>query len=86
MTGKLPSDYTAEDGCKDNGTEKCPHCGLEYSGEGGYHATVFDQQGREYANFLDTDPGKGPFFCPECWDELETNKKASENQSLGDYA
>lgn len=80
----FPSDYDAEDGF-DGGLELCPHCDRQISGEGGHHDTVYDQQGRRYEYFLNTDPGQGPFFCPDYWPELETNQRASENQSLGAF-
>jgi hypothetical protein len=82
----LPSDYSIEDGFSENGMEKCPHCEQQFGGESGHHGTVYDQQGREYEYFLNTDSGKGPFFCPECWPELEANRNAEQNHGLGDFA
>lgn len=87
MTDTLPSDYDTQDGWDDdNGIDVCPHCELVYSPNGGHMGEVFDQSGRKYEHYLNTEPGDGPFFCPDCWDELETNRKASENNSLEDFA
>lgn len=80
---KTPDDYDIDDGYNsDSGLEECPHCDTHYSLNGGYTGTVYDQQGREFDIFLDADPEQGPFFCPGCWDELETNRKREENNSL----
>jgi hypothetical protein len=84
--GTLPSDYDASDGMGDNGIEQCPHCGQSYSPNGGHTGPVYDDRGREYETHLDTDPGDAPFFCPDCWPELEANRKASENKQLEDFA
>ena len=82
----LPSDYDGEDGFGDDGLEKCPYCDKQLGGETGHNGEVYDSNGRRYDHLLNTEPGSGPFFCPECWSELEANQKASENQSLGDFA
>lgn len=81
-----PSDYDIEDGWDDDGgLEQCAHCERQFSGEGGYHGTVYDQAGREYEYFLNTDSGNAPFFCPDCWPELKANRRARENQSLAAF-
>lgn len=82
----VPSDYDTEDGWnKDSGLEYCPHCEKQFGAEGGYHGTVYDQSGRRYEYFLNTEAGNGPFFCPDCWDELRVNQRAQENQSLAAF-
>lgn len=86
MTDALPSDFGHEDGWNDeSGHEECPVCGLTMGTENGYHEDVYDKHGRHYEFFLNTDAGDGPFFCPDCWPQLEANKKASENQTLADF-
>lgn len=87
MTDKtVPGDYGKDDGWSDEqACEICPHCEQAYSPNGGYIEEVYDKRGIKYETFIDTDPAKGPFFCPDCWDELETNQRASENKSLGDF-
>jgi len=87
MTDKTPSDFESIDGwIEDSALEKCPVCERVYSGNGGYVETVYDQQGKEYDHYLDTEPGDGPYFCADCWPELEANRKAKENKSLEEYA
>ncbi|WP_256545384.1 hypothetical protein [Halobellus inordinatus] len=83
----LPSDYDAEDGFDSSrGVDTCPHCGVELAPQTGRHAPVFDQAGRKYGTIFDTDPMDRPFFCEECWQELDANQKASENESLERFA
>jgi uncharacterized Zn ribbon protein len=81
----VPSDYDSDDGWGDNGLEQCPHCGDQLGGESGRHEDVYDQRGRHFEHFLDTDSSKGPFFCPDCWEELDRNRKAAENDTLEAY-
>lgn len=81
-----PSDYDYEDGWKDDGScERCPHCKVIYSPNGGYIGTVYDTDGTEYDWYIDTDPTDGPFLCADCWDELETNRKRAENAAITDF-
>jgi len=83
----MPSDYDREDGLSDDTLlEQCPHCERTYSGNGGYLGPVYDDRGREFTTYLDTDPKQGPFYCEECWPELLRNRKQSKNHSLGDFA
>ncbi|RLM88161.1 hypothetical protein D3D02_13195 [Halobellus sp. Atlit-38R] len=83
----LPSDYDAEDGFDSSrGVDTCRHCGVELAPQTGRHAPVFDQAGRKYGMIFDTDPMDRPFFCEECWQELDANQKASENESLERFA
>lgn len=87
MTDKTPSDYEIDAGWSDSkGAEICPECRIVYSPNGGYTGTVYDRQGRRYEYHSDTAPKDGPFFCPDCWEILEANRKASENKSIEDYA
>lgn len=82
----IPQDYDKDDGYDDEqGFEKCPHCGQKLGTETGHLGTVYDQRGREYEHFHNTDPGQGPFFCPDCWPELERNEKQSENTALEEF-
>lgn len=82
----LPSDYDTGDGWnEEQGCEQCPHCGTVYSPNSGHVGPVYDSDGREYEFHLDTDPGDGPFFCPDCWDELDANRRATENRQLTEY-
>lgn len=87
MSEPTTDDYDKSDGWSDEqGCEICPHCELLYSGNGGYMGTVYDSRGRQYEHFYDTDPGQGPFFCPDCFEELDTNRKAAENATLEGFA
>ena len=81
-----PDDYDKSDGFNEqNGIEECPHCGVHYSGNGGHLGEVYDTNGRQYEQIYDSNPGDGPFFCSDCWDELEANRRAQENHGLTDY-
>jgi len=83
----LPSDYDAEDGFNDEtGTDCCPHCERDFSMNGGLQGPCYDQSGQRYTIYLDSDPADAPFFCAECWRELQVNKKQDENHNLGDFA
>jgi len=80
------SDYTGEDGWED-GTEICPHCERPVgSVESGYHGPVYNTNGDRYDHRNDTQPKKGPYFCEECWEELQINQRKEKNKPLGDFA
>lgn len=86
MTDDLPGDYTSQDGWnEEQGVEQCPRCETKFTANGGHIGEVYDSSGRRYEHFLDTEAGTGPFFCPDCWEVLETNRKQSENQTLGAF-
>lgn len=77
------SDYEPKDGFNsENGMDQCPHCREDFAPVGDPCLT---KDGQRYDHITDTEPSNRPFFCPECWDELETNRKQKENQTLGDY-
>lgn len=85
--GKTPGSYTEADGWDDKyGVDKCPHCNEPHWGSVSPEGTIYDKHGRKYDNIFNTDTSDGPFFCPDCWRELEANRKADENQSLGEFA
>jgi hypothetical protein len=85
--GTLLSDYDRSDGWNANrGLNLCPHCERLYSGNGGYIGPVFNQDGREFETYFDTDPSKGPWFCKSCWTELERNQKQDENRTLTEWS
>jgi hypothetical protein len=80
----LPSDYDPGDSAGDNGQEVCARCSVTFSGQAGTHGPVFDQSGTRYESFYDTDPSSGPWFCPDCWMELEVNRKQQHHRTLTD--
>lgn len=83
----LPNDYDPSDGFNDSkGCEQCPHCNRIYSSNGGYIGPVYDQQGTRYEFWHDTNPSESPFFCPDCWEELDANRKREENESLTEWS
>jgi len=84
MSDATPSDYEVEDGLNDGAIDQCPHCGQSLYPHD-HSGPVYDPNGREYHGIMDTDPKDGPFFCRECWRELDANRKQQENQTLGDY-
>lgn len=82
----LPSDYDKDDGWNDTkGCDQCPHCETIWSMNGGMQGPAYDSTGQRYKIYLDSDPADGPFFCQECWNELKTNRKRANNQTLGDF-
>jgi len=85
MSDVTPNDYEPSDGVGYNGIDECPHCGQSLHPED-HAGIVYDSDGVEYEHITETDPTDRPFFCPNCWDELEANRKAQENQQLGDFA
>lgn len=85
MREPTPQDYDSEDGWGQDGLEQCPHCERQLSGESGWHGRVFDQQGHEFDHLLNTEPGNGPFFCEDCWQELRVNVLQQENATLREY-
>ena len=86
MSQTTPEDYDHEDGFHvESGLERCPHCKQRYSSNGLYTGPIYDQDGTEYDHYLDSDPMDGPFFCADCWVELDTNRKASEHKSLSEW-
>jgi len=77
----LPSDYDEGDCLQENLLEQCPHCENSLNPRC-YSGQVFDKRGREYELITDTDPNERPFFCEECWPELEANRKRQTNHGL----
>lgn len=71
-----------------DGLEQCPVCGgtLDsrwYSGQvvqptGLTSATV-------YEHLLETDPGDGPFYCRECWDDHCTEVYSETHRTLSEF-
>lgn len=78
-----PADYGSEDGWDESrGIECCPVCGTIYSANGGYVGTVYDEDGTEYGHICDTDPDDGPYFCAECWDEMQVKQAQANHKPL----
>jgi uncharacterized protein (UPF0212 family) len=67
------------------GYDQCPICGNVFPHDMRMEP-VCDKHGREYEQILDTDPADGPFYCPECWERVETARKTAANTSLGEFA
>lgn len=86
-TNTLPTEYDNSDGWDESrALNYCPHCETVFSGNGGILGPVYNQDGTRFETYLDTDPNNGPWFCQDCWTELEANRKAAENKSLGEFA
>ena len=82
-----PDDYDASDGYDDErGLECCAHCQMAFGGQSGHHGAVYTKAGRRFEAFFNSDPMDAPLFCPDCWDELDANRRAVENHGLGDFA
>lgn len=87
MSDSTPDDFSPESGWDDDrGVELCPVCERTLGAETGYHGEVFDQDGNRYEFFLDTDPAEMPFFCADCWADLEANQRASEHKQLTEWS
>lgn len=81
-----PNDYDASDGWDDEeGAECCPHCGQVWHMESGAKGPVFTNDGREYEYYTESDPGDGPFFCADCYADLDANRKRQQHRTLGEF-
>ena len=84
---KTVDGYDKEDGWyKDAGIEQCPHCETPHSPNGGYVGVVFDKHGTRFDTLYESDPKQGPYFCADCFEELETNRRKQQNIGLGEFA
>lgn len=87
MSDTVPSDYDPHDGWDDEfGCDQCPHCETGLWPNTGYDDVVIDQDGNRYEHITDTELYDAPFFCPDCWDELETNRRAAENAAITEWS
>jgi len=86
MTDATPDDYDSADGWSDTDdtVEVCAHCDTVL-GAPNMLSPIFDQSGREFESLYATEPGDGPFFCKDCWRELDANRRANEHQQLGEF-
>jgi len=86
MTDATPDDYDSADGWSDDDetVEVCARCEMVL-GNPVFKSPIYDQSGREFGNLYETEPGTGPFFCADCWHELDTNRRANEHQQLGEF-
>lgn len=85
MHNSLPivDEYDTHDGVDEDG-DFCPHCGIVFSVH--HHVgPVIDTDGTQFVTIYNTDPDNGPWFCPECWETLETNRKMLENKQLSHF-
>lgn len=81
-----PASYGADDGYDDSrGIDMCPHCETALSANDGIVGPVYDKQGRAFETIYDTDPTERPFFCPDCFAELDRNEKRQTNATLNQY-
>lgn len=81
-----PDDYDAGDGWDETtASECCPHCETVWSPNGGMIGPAFDASGTKHESYFDTDPGDGPFFCEDCWKELDANRKRDQHRTLGEF-
>lgn len=72
-------DYERTDGNADDHGQQCPHCETPFSPN--VAQTVINQDGTSFKSIAATPANDGPFFCPACWSELETNRLANEDAS-----
>lgn len=82
--GDVPGDYSPKDGL-DEGLDVCPHCDTQLGGETGYHGPVVKADGTRYENIYDTDPTDRPFFCPDCYPDLEATRRAREHKTFDEF-
>lgn len=84
MSETTPDDYQASDGVDDALVDQCPHCERSLHPDI-YHGLVYKSDGTEYEHIMDTDAIDRPFFCPDCFKELDANRKANQHKTLGEY-
>jgi hypothetical protein len=70
------ADYERTDGNAGDQAQHCPHCKTAFSPDAAQ--TVIDKDGTSFTSIAATPANDGPFFCPACWSELETNRLANE--------
>lgn len=73
------ADYESTDGYTDTQDQQCPHCETPFAADTAQ--TVIDRDGVSYTSIAATMAADGPFFCPACWADLETNRLANEYNS-----
>ena len=63
--------------------DKCQRCGegLPYDD---IPTPCVDSAGQRYEHVTDSEPGTR-LWCPDCWDERETERRASENKSIVEF-
>ena len=71
-----------------DGLEQCPVCGTLLDPR--FHTGRVVQptgeiSAREYDHLLATDPGDGPFYCGECWDQHCIKQAERTHRSLSEF-
>lgn len=79
-------DYHKHDRFDDEGNtiEKCPICGTLLDIRW-HDDEVYDSDGTEYDHIMETDPGDGPFYCPECWKQYQVTRARHLHATLDQY-
>ncbi len=70
-------DYIRSDGRTAAQEPQCPHCETRFHSEHRDSESVIDRHGESYPS-IDVPTHDGPFFCPPCWADLETNRLAQD--------
>jgi hypothetical protein len=63
--------------------DRCERCDTDLW----YHdlpTPVVDASGRYYEHVTEADPG-ARLWCPDCWQEHQTERRASQNRSLAAF-
>lgn len=68
--------------------EQCPGCGTSLDPR--WHTgPVYEPTGvdsaREYEHLMETDPGDGPFWCPDCWNQHYQEVQAETHRTLSEF-
>lgn len=71
-----------------DGLEQCPVCGTSLDSR--WHTGRVVQptgpiEAVEYDHLLETDPGDGPFYCGECWDDHCTDVYQQTHRTLSEF-
>lgn len=84
----LISERAEHDRFDEHGLEQCPVCGTSLDTRW-HRGTVVQPTGPtsciEYDYLLETDPGDGPFYCGECWQEHYTDVMEQTHHTLSEF-
>jgi hypothetical protein len=63
--------------------DRCERCGTDFLWND-VPTPVVDENGTYYDHVTESDPG-ARLWCPDCWEEKQTEQRASQSQSLAAF-